>query len=874
MRSRLLLLVLAVAAWAPVAHAQAPDPGYGGRSGANLTQQGKDVPAPVPPAKATPPVLLADPGAAYPQKALEDGVREPVLVELVVEIDASGGVRTASVEARAGHGFDEAAVEAALRLKFKPAVREGTHVPSRVRHRYVFTPPAGRLVGRVLTERDRPIAGATVQARRGKEVRVATTAADGSFAFAGVPSGVWAIEATAPGYASQSAEEQLDPAQELSSLLRLVPAHVAGPQGTVAGSGDLEEVRVRGVRPPREVTKRTLDQRELLRIPGSNGDALRALQNLPGVARPPGFIGLLVVRGSAPQDTSVFIDGTLIPLVYHFGGLSSVVPTEMLSKIDFYPGNFGATYGRAMGGIVDVGVRDPKKDKLHGLAQVDLVDARVLAEGPVPWLGRKGWTFAVAGRRSYIDVWLKPVLEAAGTSVSTAPVYYDWQAVVNKEFDKHTNFRLMFFGSDDRIEVLVKNVSTSAPAVGGDLSAHTGFWRLQGRFETKLGKTTDLKVTAAAGQDVVDFSFSEIFFRLNSWPMTLRTEVSERVSKGIVANLGLDLLYAPAEVSIRAPPALRPGEPPPGPLFLRAPRSLADKQQLYRPATYFELELTPWTGTRIVPGVRLDYAKDTQGFDLSPRVVVRQDVGARYPRTTIKGGLGVYAQPPLPQQSNAVFGQLGLSSNRALHYSLGVERELDKNIELSVEGFYKQLDNLVVSSSGNTGKGKVVGLEVLLRYKPDERFFGWIAYTLSKSTRTDVDYEPEHPAAFDQTHIFTALGSYRLGAGWELGARFRLVSGNPYTANAYGFFDANAGTFLPISQVPVLSQRMPLFHQLDLRLDKTWKFKAWQLGVYADILNVYNAANVEAIQYNYNFTRQTYVTGLPILPSFGVRGEL
>jgi hypothetical protein len=334
------------------------------------------------------------------------------------------------------------------------------------------------------------------------------------------------------------------------------------------------------------------------------------------------------------------------------------------------------------------------------------------------------------------------------------------------------------------------------------------------------------------------------------------------------------MLYAPNEVSIRAPPALRPGEPPPGPLFLRTPRSLSDKDQIYRPATYLDLELTPWTGTRIVPGIRLDYAKDTKSFDLSPRVIARQDIGPRYPRTTIKGGVGVYMQPPLPQQSNPVFGQLGLSSNRALHYSVGVERELNKNIELSVEGFYKQLDNLVIAGSGNTGKGKVVGLEVLLRYKPDERFFGWVAYTLSKSTRTDVPYEPEHPAAFDQTHILTILGSYRLGAGWELGARFRLVSGNPYTANAYGFFDANAGTFLPISQVPTLSQRMPVFHQLDIRLDKTWKFKTWQLGFYADILNVYNAANVEAIQYNYNFTRQTYVTGLPILPSLGLRGEL
>ena len=709
-------IVVALTAWAASGRAQ--DTGYGGRSGSNLTQKEPDAPPPPPaPPKLEPPVLDEDPGAEYPKQAVVDGVREPMAVVLVVDVDATGAVTASRVESGAGHGFDEAATAAAAKLKFKPAKRGDKAIASRVKHRYVFTPPPGRVVGRVLTGKDRPIAGARVvlapkgDAGERKPIE-ATTGPDGSFAIADVPIGAWTLTVGAQGYADASGDQDVDPAEEASNTFRLAPKAeaVAGGTAKAPEDEDIEEVTVRGVRPPREVTKRTLEQRELLRVPGSNGDALRALQNLPGVARPPGFVGLLVVRGSAPQDTNVFVDGTLIPLVYHFGGLSSVIPTEMLSKIDFYPGNFGATYGRGMGGIVDVGVRDPKKDKLHGLAQVDLVDARVLAEGPVPWLGKKGWSFALAGRRSYIDVWLKPVLEAAGTSVSTAPVYYDWQMMVRKEFDKNTDFRLLFFGSDDRLDILVKNVTTSAPAVGGDLSAHTGFWRLQGRFQAKLGKTTDLKVMGAFGQDIIDFSLSEIFFRINSLPITLRTEVSEKVTKGVVANVGLDLLYAPYTVSLRAPPALRPGEPPPGPLFLRAPRTLQDNDQIYRPATYLELELTPWAGTRVVPGIRLDYSKDTKTFDLSPRVTVRQDVGPRYPRTTIKGGVGVYAQPPLPQQSNAIFGQAGLGSNRALHYSLGVERELTKNIELSVEGFYKQLDNLVISQSGNTGKGKVVGL--------------------------------------------------------------------------------------------------------------------------------------------------------------------
>jgi outer membrane receptor protein involved in Fe transport len=170
------------------------------------------------------------------------------------------------------------------------------------------------------------------------------------------------------------------------------------------------DISVEGQKPPREPTQRTLTAEEIQKTPGTNGDALRSLQNMPGVARVGAFDGLLIVRGSSPRDTQIFIDGASVPIVYHFGGLSSVIPSEMLERIDFYPGNFGPQYGRATGGIVDVGVRSPRKDRLGGLLQVDLVDGRVLAEGPI----NESTRFMVAGRRSWLDAWLGPVLRSAG----------------------------------------------------------------------------------------------------------------------------------------------------------------------------------------------------------------------------------------------------------------------------------------------------------------------------------------------------------------------------------------------------------------------------------------------------------------------------
>ena len=114
----------------------------------------------------------------------------------------------------------------------------------------------------------------------------------------------------------------------------------------------------------------------------------------------------------------------------------------------------------------------------------------------------------------------------------------------------------------------------------------------------------------------------------------------------------------------------------------------------------------------------------------------------------------------------------------------------------------------------------------------------------------------------------------RLGpGGFFFGARFRLVSGDLYTPQAYGFYDENSGSFLPSTTYPQYTQRMPVFQQLDLRVDKTWKFRHWSIASYLDIQNVYNAGNVEGISYNYNYTKSVYAQGLPFLPSLGGRVE-
>jgi hypothetical protein len=83
---------------------------------------------------------------------------------------------------------------------------------------------------------------------------------------------------------------------------------------------------------------------------------------------------------------------------------------------------------------------------------------------------------------------------------------------------------------------------------------------------------------------------------------------------------------------------------------------------------------------------------------------------------------------------------------------------------------------------------------------------------------------------------------------------------------------SDSGAYAPLQGRP-FSQRLPLFHQLDLRVDKRWQFKSWRFSSYLDVQNVYNNAAVEGTTYNYNYSKSSYQTGIPIIPSIGMRGE-
>jgi hypothetical protein len=158
----------------------------------------------------------------------------------------------------------------------------------------------------------------------------------------------------------------------------------------------------------------------------------------------------------------------------------------------------------------------------------------------------------------------------------------------------------------------------------------------------------------------------------------------------------------------------------------------------------------------------------------------------------------------------------------------------------------------------------------LIRQQQIGHFFGWISYTIMRAQRKDDPNLDWRLFDFDQTHVFTALGSYDLGAGFEVGARFRFASGYPRTPVLGSYLDLRTNTYEPIFGAQN-SIRIPPFWAFDVRVAKRFKWSAVEGEIYLDVQNVTSHPNPEEIVYNTNYSQRGYITGMPILPVLGAR---
>jgi len=832
------------------------------------------------------PALIQFVEAPYPAEAESERIEGSV--GLLIEIDETGAVSHVEVDTPAGHGFDEAALEAAKQFVFSPAEDEYGPVPVLIEFAYGFAldaapeepeaPPVELPINLdgTLTEKGTRQPLAAFEVTLPDLEMSAESDANGKFFFRGVPVGTHRVKVARPGFDLIERTIEITEGEAVSLALWL--RNQSYREDALVGTYE---------RAREEITRRTLTVEEVRRVPGSFGDPVRVIQSLPGAARSPFGTGFLIIRGANPEDSGVYVDGIRIPLIYHLGGYVSVLNADLIEAVDYLPGGFGVQYGRSTGGVIDV--RTKREYPEHTIINwsTDILDSGGLVQGRTGKNDNIG--FAFAGRRSYIDAILPLFYRDSGFIAK--PRWFDYQAKL-AALGTNDTLELFVFGFQDLLLLgTPDDVSQGTQrTTQGDVKNLYGTHRIMFTWEHAFNEQFSFRAIPSLGQDVALFELgADWLLETTQWMLETRAELDWTPNDAVTVTAGADYIGVQTDFRLEFP--INPDSLVDyDPLSELEPWAISDTVLGHTPAFYLDTKWRPLPNKDrllIRPGIRLNSysivdGASSQSWD--PRLAFRYGL---LENSAIKASAGVYQQPPQPFEIYDAGGHaLNLDYERAKSVTVGFEQRFTPLLHADIEFFHKDLDQLIVQNQSfagfdddlysNDGIGRVRGMELMVKHDPGGRFFGWVSYTLSESERNDQPDDPDsewYPFEFDQPHILIAVAGWTLPYDLEFSGRFQYVSGNPFTPYENGVYDIDTDSYTPYQTADYNSYRMPAYQALDLRVEKLFTFNQWQLSVYCDFLNAYKGENPEGVQYNYDYTEWEYVGGLPFIPNPGFDAE-
>jgi hypothetical protein len=657
--------------------------------------------------------------------------------------------------------------------------------------------------------------------------------------------------------------------------------------------GQEEEVRVRGRQREASGPSTEVATGEARRAPGTHGDALSIVDSLPGVARTSPGSGQIVVWGAAPQDTRVFVDGIPVPRLYHDGGYRSVLHADLVTSVELLPGGYGPAYGRGLGGVIVVKRTDLDAPGIHGSVAADALDASATLRAAVS----ERWRIGLALRRSH----LSDVIRAAGrdrvADLVPVPRWYDGQARAVYVLSNDETVELGGLFSTDTTD---RTVSSIDPLARRGERRTLDFQRYHVRYE---------KRTESGGASVLPFfgidrSTLDSFYGSTPIETSVLSHVfgarmawQGNVVRDIRAWVGLDALFSASRASRLGSIGAPPREGDVRHFLQRPPEEInADDWKAvtgsFAPYAALDIPIGPF---RFSPGARIEPYLTTANRK-TPRIgdtpsigsfrqqtVVEPRMAVKYvpsPVVSMSASYGHYHQPPMPDDLSAVFGNPTLGIARAEQATIGCALKPVRPVDVELTSFVSSGEDLPTRSTAaspalaralaSTGASRAIGSQLLLRLRRTAGLSGWIAYTLSRSRRRDDPSRGERLFDFDQTHVLTALASYDLGWGIDVGLRARWATGFPRAPVIGAVHDDATDAYVPVFG-PVGAMRLPATFSIDARAAKRFRIADTEGEVYLEVLNATNHRNVEEMVYSTSYRRSGAITGLPILPVAGAR---
>jgi hypothetical protein len=850
------------------------------------------------PAKGTltrPPEVLSAPEVPFPESAAGVDAAEVVVRVL---IDAAGEVREVEPalgdSEGAGEPFLGVALGAAKALRFRPAEIDGVAAPVRILYRFAFKRPVAVVEVATLagTVRDRatkkPLAGITVSEEGGARV---VTGPDGRFTFEDLTPGKRRVRLEGPGVAGVSATEDLQPGERLEVRYDVT---VEVPRA----DDDDDDIKVVVLAPTvrRQVVSSEVVAAEAVRLAGTQGDVLKVVDSMPGVGRAAAGSGAVIVWGAAPNDTRTYVDGVPVPRLYHAGGLRSVVHPSFVSRVELAPGGYGPSHGRGLGGLLTVETSEPVPDRLRASAAIDPLHASAALSAPVS----DRVVVQAAVTRSLLAEVASPFVPGDVQRFFPFPRFGNVQARASYVTAPGEGLSLTYLAATDDVR---RGVPSADPAAVVSDERTQGMDRLylRGRTRTNDGALTDVVAFFGREEDLsrqyVGTAGTAIEERVTLGG--LRASWSAALRKGFDLGAGFDGEVRSGDLVRSGSLALpsREGDP----VVFGQPPPAESAQDAWRVLT---IGAAPWIRAHLAlaeetlhlePGLRVDpnvrsvsritvpapEAPNIGDFQVDPRLEAR--VLVRYAPVKafeVRSAFAQVSQPAAPSDSSAVFGSPTLPPSDARQGILGAKFDAGEGFTADAALFYATSEGLAMRNPAPapllaqalvaTGEGRNYGAQVVLRQESRGGFVGWVSYALGRSVRRASDAAPWRFGDYDQTHLLTAVASYDLGAGFDVGLRARYATGFPRTPVVDAYRDLRTDTTQPRFGA-TNADRLPDFFALDLHAAKTWRFDEQTLELALDVQNATNRSNAEEYVYSADFTRRDVIRGFPLLAMLGLR---
>lgn len=701
-----------------------------------------------------------------------------------------------------------------------------------------------------------------------------TTNDDGTFEIVNAPLGYLKVQASYVGYKTVISDDYLVTQEKTPYILIEL----------VEDSNALDEIVIK-----KRLFRKTLENplsvqslglAEIEKIPGGNRDILKVLQSLPGVASNPGFRNDIIIRGGAPSENKFYLDGVEVPVINHFqtqgatGGPVGIINTDLIRNVDFYASAFSANRGNTLSSIIEFTQKTGNPERLDVRATLGTSDAGITIDGP---LG-KNTTLMASVRQSYLQVLFKLI------KLPFLPTYNDFQFNLRTDFE-NSQLSIIGIGAIDKFAL---NEDVNDDVTDEETLKRNRYILanipVQNQWNYTVGANYKVFKENGSQQFILSRSVwdnSAIkYFQNSGIPTDLLLDYDSREienkfrfenklnSNGYALNIGFGLEQSRYTNTTFQQIANSSGTDV---------RNYNTKLDMFKYAVFGQLSKRYFNNAlALSAGFRLDannYNSEMKNplNQFSPRISLNYAFNNTW---SLNATTGVYQQLPaytilgFRDNANVLVNKDRLKFISAAHFVLGVENRPTETIKVSLEGFYKRYRNYPFSvrdqiSLANLGsdfgvvgteevtsdsQGRAYGFEILAQKKSYEGLYGILSYTYVRSEFRN-NLNQYIPATWDNRHLLTFTGGKKLRKNWEIGVKYRLVGGRPYTP-----YDLSASSLIAnynVANQGILdfsrlnSLRFNTFSQLDVRIDKTWYWKKWALNFYIDVQNLLNNKAIE-----------------------------